>query len=252
LAVEHVGFGYRPEEPILVDLSFEVMSGQTVAVIGVSGAGKSTLVKLCTRLYEASAGRIQLQGVDIRELELKGLRKRIVVIPQDVFLFPGTLRENLLLGADVSPARLEEALRRLGADQILARRANGLDHRVQEGGTNFSSGEKQIFALVRALICDPELLILDEATANVDPQSEILIEHGLLELRRGRTCIIIAHRLSTLTNADKIVVLQRGRVVEEGTHVQLLAKDGHYAKLYRLHTVGAPPSSVKTDSMDCR
>jgi len=237
--LEHVRFGYKPDEPVLVDASMRVATGETVAVIGSTGAGKSTLIKLLARLYEIDGGRILVGGVDVRALEPNDLRRRIVVIPQDVFLFQGTLEENLSLGlpAQARP-RLEDAVRRMGAERLL-HRAGGWAHKLSERGANFSSGEKQLLALARALARDPEILILDEATASVDPDTERLVERGIEELSRGRTSIVIAHRLSTLTRADRIVVLHKGRVAEQGTHAELMSHQGLYAKLYKLHVTAA-------------
>jgi ATP-binding cassette subfamily B protein len=239
-----VRFGYREGEPILAELSLRVERGQTVALVGSTGAGKSTLIKVLTRLYEPWSGTIELAGVDVRALPVEEVRRRIVVIPQDVFLFPGTLRENLTFGLQgASDERLHDALARVGADRVVSRRPGGLDHVVGERGSNFSAGEKQLLALARALVRDPEVLVLDEATANIDPETERLCERGVAELARGRSSIVIAHRLSTLARADRIAVLSHGRIAEQGSHGELLARGGMYAKLYRLH-VGAAAAPV--------
>jgi ATP-binding cassette, subfamily B, multidrug efflux pump len=232
VAFRDVRFGYREGERVLDGLSFEVPRGATVAVVGATGSGKSTLIKLLARLYEAADGTIELGGVDIRALPVNELRRKVTVIAQDVFLFAGTVADNVALarpGAD--RAAIEAALERAGALPMLARRAAGADTEVAERGQNFSAGERQVLAFARALLRDPDVLVLDEATAHVDPETEQAIERGLAVLTQERTTLIIAHRLSTIRDADYIVVLDRGRVVEQGTREQLLAKGGLYARL---------------------
>jgi ATP-binding cassette subfamily B protein len=210
-----------------------------VAIVGATCAGKSTVIKLLPRLYDVQRGVIRIGGTDIRQLEARALRRRIVVVSQDVFMFGGTLRENIALGeAGLTDARILEAARRVGADRVIASRPEGLDARVIERGANFSGGERQLVAFARALARDPEILILDEATASVDPETERVIERGIAELMRGRTSIVIAHRLSTVQRATRIVVLHRGRVVEEGPHDALLAAGGIYARLYWIQMSG--------------
>jgi ATP-binding cassette subfamily B multidrug efflux pump len=235
LELRQVTFGYRPDLPILRGLSLSIARGETVAVVGATGAGKSTLIKLLAGLYRPQAGFIALDGVDIRTLDLKALRRRVVVVNQDVFLFSGTIADNLALGdPGLTPERLLEAARRVGADRVIDARPEGLAAPVLERGANLSAGERQLIAFARALARDPQILILDEATASVDPEIERLIERGIAELMRGRTSIVIAHRLSTVRRADRIVVLDHGAIVEEGRHEQLLAQGGAYANLYRL------------------
>lgn len=232
LKLDNVHFSYGAE-PILRGVDVVVPRGATVAVVGATGSGKSTMIKLLTRLYERDQGRIAIAGRDIGELPLAELRRRITVVSQDVVLFAGTLADNITLGRTTDRAELEEAVRRVGLDRALTRRASGLDTKVAERGTNFSAGERQLVAFARALLRDPEILILDEATAHVDPEAEALIEKGVAELMKGRTTLVIAHRLSTIRNADLIVVMDKGQVVEQGRHDELVAKGGLYAALER-------------------
>jgi ATP-binding cassette, subfamily B, multidrug efflux pump len=233
--LDHVTFGYRPDLPILRDLTLEIAAGETVAIVGATGAGKSTLIKLLPRLYQPQAGTIRIEGRDVRSLDIADLRRRIGVVSQDVFLFSGTLADNIGLGdAAIDVACMLDAARRVGADRVLASRAGGLEAPVAERGANFSAGERQLVAFARALCRNPRLLILDEATASVDPEIERLIERGTAELMRDRTSIVIAHRLSTIRRANRIVVLDHGKIVEDGDHDALLARGGVYARLYRL------------------
>ena len=239
VSLEHVSFGYRSDRPVLSDVSLSIRAGETVAVVGATGAGKSTIIKLLPRLYDAQGGVIRIGGADVRSLDPAALRRRIVVVSQDVFMFSGTLRSNIGLGdAALDDARIMAAARRVGADRVIAARPGGLDAAVLERGANFSAGERQLCAFARALARDPEILILDEATASGDPETERVIERGIGELMRGRTSIVIAHRLSTVQRASRIVVIHQGRIAEEGTHEALLAKNGIYARLYRLQMVG--------------
>ncbi|HVY36796.1 MAG TPA: ABC transporter ATP-binding protein [Polyangia bacterium] len=235
IRLDDVTFGYRPDRPVLDHVSLSVAAGETVAIVGATGAGKSTIIKLLPRLYDVQYGAIRLGGADVRSLDPRSLRQRIVVVSQDVFMFAGTLRENIALGsAGLTDARILDAARRVGADRVIASRPEGLDAPVIERGANFSGGERQLVAFARALARDPEILILDEATASVDPETERVIERGIAELMRGRTSIVIAHRLSTVRRASRILVLHYGRVVEEGPHDALLAAGGVYARLYRI------------------
>jgi ATP-binding cassette subfamily B multidrug efflux pump len=239
IALEGVAFGYRPDRPVLSGVSLSIAAGETVAVVGTTGAGKSTIIKLLPRLYDPQAGTIRIGGVDVRALDTRSLRRRIVVVSQDVFMFSGTLRDNIGLGDPaLDDARLLAAARRVGADRVLASRPDGLDTKVQERGANFSSGERQLIAFARALCREPEILILDEATASVDPETERVIERGIGELMAGRTSIVIAHRLSTVQRASRIVVIDAGKIAEMGRHEELLALDGIYARLYRLQMTG--------------
>jgi ATP-binding cassette, subfamily B, multidrug efflux pump len=243
IELRNVSFAYRPEQPVLSDVSLSINEGETLAIVGSTGAGKSTLIKLLPRLYDAQAGEIRIDGVDTRSMDARALRKRIVAVSQDVFMFAGTLRGNIGLddGA-IDDARIMTAARRVGADRVIASRPEGLDARVLERGANFSAGERQLVAFARALAREPEILILDEATASVDPETERVIERGIAELMRGRTSIVIAHRLSTVRRASRIIVIHHGRIAEQGTHDTLLAQNGIYARLYRLQMMGHGPA----------
>ncbi len=246
IEIDDVTFGYRAGQPVLNQVSLPIWAGETIAVVGSTGSGKSTLIKLLPRLYEPWSGAIRLGGTDVRDQDRRALRRRIVVVSQDVFLFAGTLAENIGLGdPSLSRDAILEAARRVGADRVIARRPEGLDAPVLERGANFSAGERQLISFARALARDPEILILDEATASVDPETERLIERGTEELMRGRTSIVIAHRLSTIRRATRIVAVHQGRIAEEGNHDELLARDGIYARLYRLQMRGetAPPGA---------
>ena len=230
---EDVTFAYTEGQPVLRGVSFEVESGQRLAVVGPTGSGKSTLIRLLSRLYEAGGGRMLLHGKDLRGLSPGELRRRVVVVSQDVFMFAGTVAQNISLDdPDIAPERVEEAAREVGLDRLLT-----LDHEVLERGANLSAGERQLVAFARALARDPEVLVLDEATASVDPETERVVQQGVARLMAGRTSIVIAHRLSTIQEADRILVLNRGEVTEEGTHQELLDAGGLYAELYRLQYV---------------
>jgi len=247
IALDAVSFGYRPGLPVLSDVSLSIAAGETVAVVGATGAGKSTIIKLLPRLYDVTSGSIRVGGVDVRTLDAAALRRRIVVVSQDVFMFAGTIRSNIALDdPDLDDERIMRAARRVGADRVIAGREGGLGAPVLERGANFSAGERQLVAFARALAREPEILILDEATASVDPETERVIENGIAELMRGRTSIVIAHRLSTVQRASRIVVIHHGRVAEAGTHDALLAAGGIYARLYRLQMTGHAPAASRS------
>ena len=230
LAGVHFSYG---AEPVLRGVDVRVPRGATIAVVGATGSGKSTVIKLLTRLYERDRGAIRIDGVDVRDIPLAELRRRITVVSQDVILFAGTLEDNIAMGKPYGKDRLEAAVRRVGLDRALVRRGTGIETTVAERGANFSAGERQLVAFARALLRDPEILILDEATAHVDPEAEELIEKGVAELMKGRTTLVIAHRLSTIRNADLIVVMDKGQVIEQGKHDELIARGGFYAALER-------------------
>ena len=240
IAFEDVCFSYVEDTPVLRGVSFEIPPGKTVAVVGATGAGKSTLVNLLLRYYDASSGRIAIDGVDLRDLETSAFRARFGLVLQEDFLFAGSVEENLVMDrADVSTASLAEAIDAAQARDLIHGLEGGLAAEVAERGATFSTGERQLLAIARALAAEPDVVVLDEATAAVDSATEHRIERATSRLLAGRSALVIAHRLSTIRGADEILVMARGEIRERGTHDELLAADGLYAKLHALQYAAA-------------
>jgi ATP-binding cassette, subfamily B, multidrug efflux pump len=231
---DHVWFGYKADDFVLRDLNFTIRPGEKVALVGPTGAGKSSIIRLLCRLYEVSQGQILLDGQDVRDLPQAELRRRMAVILQDGFLFAGDVKSNIALGEPYSLEEIKRAAAQTNVDSFIERLPQGYDTELRQRGTNLSGGEKQLLAFARAAIRNPSILVLDEATANLDVRTESRIQAALETLLEGRTAIIIAHRLSTIRSVDRILVLKRGELVESGSHEQLLAQNGLYANLYRL------------------
>lgn len=240
-----VSFSYDPEKPLIEDLSFSAQPGQTVAIVGPTGAGKTTLVNLVMRFYELTGGRILLDGVDITALTRAELRSQVGMVLQDAWLFDGTIRENIRYGRlDASDAEVVEAAEATMVDRFVRQLPDGYDTVLDADGGSVSAGERQLITIARAFIAKPKLLILDEATSSVDTRTELLVQHAMAALRSDRTSFVIAHRLSTIRDADTILVMENGRIVEQGSHAQLLEVDGAYAELYRTQFRGGEEQSA--------
>ena len=232
---EHVWFSYDGEEWVLRDVSFVIEPGQTAAFVGATGAGKSSILNLIGRYYDIQKGRITLDGVDIRELDLKDLRRAIGQVQQDVFLFTGDIRGNIRLREDeISDGKVHDAAKFVGADSFIDRLEQGYETAVTERGSTLSAGQRQLLSFARTLAFDPDVLVMDEATANIDTETEGLIQEAMAKMMQGRTTIVVAHRLSTIQHADQIMVMHHGQLREQGTHQELLAQNGIYKKLYDL------------------
>ncbi|GMV04181.1 MAG: ABC transporter ATP-binding protein [Gemmatimonadota bacterium] len=245
ISFEHVSFAYREGEPVLQDVSITVPRGTVLALVGPSGAGKSTLVDLVGRFFEVTEGRVALDGVDVRDLRLADLRGQLGIVSQETVLFHDTVRANIAYGRpDASDAEIEQAARAANAHDFVAQMPRGYDTLVGERGTELSGGQRQRIAIARAILRDPPILIFDEATSALDTESERLVQAAIERLLRGRTVFVIAHRLSTVQRADQIVVLDGGRVVEQGDHAALLARGGLYSRLHRLQFEGPPPGDA--------
>ena len=242
---DHVWFRYKAGAPVLKGVSFRIEPGERVAVVGATGSGKTTTIKLLNRFYDIERGVIKVSGVDVRQWDLRALRRHIGVVLQDVFLFSGDVRANLALGnPSISPERIEEAARIANVDEFIRRLPGGYGARVRERGSNFSAGQRQLLALARVLVYQPEILVMDEATSSIDSETEALIQDALEKVMRNRTCLLIAHRLSTIRNADRIIVLHHGEVRETGSHAELMEKRGVYHRLYQLQYEGEEVKSL--------
>jgi ATP-binding cassette subfamily B protein len=250
VAFEHVRFSYDPDKSLIEDLSLVAEPGQTIAIVGPTGAGKTTLVNLLMRFYELDGGRITLDGRDIAAMPRHVLRAQMGMVLQDTWLFGGTIRENILYGnAEASEEELLEAARVTYVDRFVRALPDGYDTVIDDGGDNVSAGEKQLLTIARAFLSDPAILILDEATSSVDTRTEVLIQVAMNRLRASRTSFVIAHRLSTIRGADTILVMESGRIVEQGSHAELLEREGAYFRLYQSQ-FSAPISEVDEDGDD--
>jgi ABC-type multidrug transport system fused ATPase/permease subunit len=233
---DNVSFHYSDDPtPVLEDINLCIHPGQTVALVGKTGAGKTTLIKLIARFHDPTAGDLRVDGFNLRSITQDSLRSQMGIVLQDPFLFSGTVRENIRFGQlDASDEEVEIAAQAVGADDFIRDLPNGYETPVEEGGVILSQGQRQLVSFARALLADPRILILDEATSSVDTQTERVIQQALARLLKGRTSIVIAHRLSTVINADLILVIQDGHVIEQGTHLELLANHGTYFNLYSM------------------
>jgi ATP-binding cassette, subfamily B, bacterial len=239
IVFEHVSFSYEPGVPVLFGVDLRIAAGETVAFVGPTGAGKSTIAKLITRFYDPSEGKVLIDGHDLRGVTLQSLRRQLGVVPQEPFLFAGTIRDNIAFARpDASIEEVSEAVRKVGLSDLVESAPQGLDTVVHERGQSLSSGERQLIALARAFLAHPRVLVLDEATSNLDLQSETKIEAALDVLLEARTAVLIAHRLTTAMKADRIVVVDDGRIIETGSHAELIAQGGRYAEMYETWTAG--------------
>jgi ATP-binding cassette subfamily B multidrug efflux pump len=242
VAFDHVWFSYNPGEWVLRDVSFQVMAGETVAFVGHTGAGKSTIMNLVPRFYDVQRGAVRVHGKDVRDVRQHYLRRAVGIVMQDVFLFAADITANISLdNEDIDRSAIERAAGVVGADLFVGRLPEGYDTQVVERGLNLSTGQRQMVSFARALAYDPSVLILDEATSSVDSETEEALQSAMRALASGRTTIVVAHRLATVRDADRIYVMHRGRIVEEGRHEQLLAQGGLYRTLWRLQFEGPDP-----------
>ncbi|KXT76668.1 ABC transporter, ATP-binding/permease protein [Streptococcus sp. DD12] len=233
---EGVNFSYDGKRPILKDISFSVQPGQTIAFVGATGSGKSSIINVFMRFYEFSSGRISIDGQDIRDFSMEELRSKIGLVLQEPFLYHGTVASNIRMYQDLTDDQVKEAARFVHADQFIEQLPDAYQSPVTERGTTFSTGQRQLLAFARTIAMSPKILLLDEATANIDSATEDIIQNSLKKMRQGRTTIAIAHRLSTIQDADCIYVLDKGRIIEAGSHEALLEKGGTYSQMYQLQT----------------
>ncbi|UUZ97501.1 ABC transporter ATP-binding protein/permease [Paenibacillus sp. P25] len=235
IAFEHVWFAYSGEEWVLKDVSFTIHPGQTVAFVGATGAGKSSIIQLINRFYDIQKGSIKLDGVDIRDIPLDELRHYISIVQQDVFLFTGDIASNIRLNnTEITDAEIVHAARMVHIDEYIRSLPEGYGTLLGERGINLSLGQRQLLSFARAIAFQPQILILDEATSNIDTETELIVQDALKNISAGRTTLIVAHRLSTIQHADQIIVMHKGKVRETGNHYQLLAQRGYYYRLYEL------------------
>lgn len=240
VSFDKVWFAYKDENYVLKDISFNVKEGETVAFVGATGAGKSSIVNLLTRFYEINKGQIQIDGINVNDFEISHLRKEIGMVLQDVFLFSDTIRNNITLGDDsISDQQIIEAAKMVGVHNFIMQLPGNYDYNVMERGSTLSVGQRQLISFVRAMVQNPNIIVLDEATSSIDTESEELIQKAIEKLMKGRTAVVIAHRLSTIQKADKIVVVDKGRIVEMGTHEELLKNGNAYANLYEMQYAAA-------------
>ncbi len=239
IVFKDMSFAYEPGKDVLHDINLTVKPGENVAIVGQTGSGKSSLVSLAARFYEVTKGAVTVDGHDVRSVTQQSLRKQIGIVPQDPILFSGTIEENIKFGRlEATHEQVEEVAKTVGAHSFISRLDKGYETLVGQRGVNLSAGQRQLICMARAVLADPRILILDEATSNIDTNTERIMQRALKKLTRGRTCLTIAHRLSTVTGADRIIVLEKGKIIEEGTHKALLAKGGLYQKMYK--TLSAP------------
>jgi ATP-binding cassette subfamily B protein len=232
---ENVNFEYEPNVPVLKNISFDLKRNMKLAIVGQTGAGKSTIINLLARFYDPTAGRILINGYDIREIPLASLRSHISIVLQDSFLFSVSIKENIRFGKlDASDQEVVDAAKSIGAHEFIMKLPNGYDYVIQEESSNVSIGQRQLISFARTLVANPEILVLDEATSSVDAYTELLIQRALKKLMLNRMTIIIAHRLSTIRLCDEILTIDHGSIVERGTHEQLMRRKGLYSSFYRL------------------